>query len=59
MGIEIGNQVVAMPLFLLLVVGRRFLSQTRQQSLVISGSVLIACGGIYFLVVALKQQLFR
>jgi hypothetical protein len=50
---------VAMPLFLLLVVGRRFLSRTRQQSLVISGSVLIACGGIYFLVVALKQQLFR
>jgi ABC-type nickel/cobalt efflux system permease component RcnA len=59
LGIEIGNQAVAMPLFLLLVVGRRFLSQTRQQSLVISGSVLIACGGIYFLVVALKQQLFR
>lgn len=59
MGIEIGNQAVAMPLFLLLVVGRRFLSRTRQQSLVITGSVLIAGGGIYFLVVALKQQLFR
>jgi len=58
-GIEIGNQAVAMPLFLLLVLGRRFLSQTREQFLVMSGSVLIACGGIYFLVVALQEKVFR
>lgn len=56
LGVEIGHQVVVLPLFGLLAFGRRKLRDTFRASLLRYGSATIACCGAYYLVVALHGQ---
>jgi len=57
-GIELGNQIIILPLFGLLALGRRKLAPPRQIQIIRSGSLVISALGVYYLCVALKEQVF-
>ena len=57
-GVEIGHQLVVLPLFGLLTLSRRKLSEGIHPSTLRYGSAAISCGGAYYLVVALREQFF-
>ena len=56
LGVEIGHQVVVLPLFGLLALGRRSLRVGFQGPVVRYGSVLISLCGAYYLFVSLHEQ---
>lgn len=56
LGVEIGHQLVVLPLFALLSLSRQKINVSRVDCLRRYGSVLVACAGAYYLIVALKQQ---
>ena len=58
LGVEIGHQAAVLPLFGLLTLSRRKLREGLHASLLRCGSAAISCGGVYFLVVAIRQQFF-
>lgn len=57
-GVEIGHQVVVLPLFGALAFGRRKMRGTYHAPLVRYGSAVISCCGAYYLFVALHEQFF-
>ena len=57
-GVEIGHQAVVLPLYALLSVSRKKVTIGTNTSLRRLSSVIVALGGVYFLVVALQQQCF-
>lgn len=58
LGVEIGHQVVVLPLFGVLAFSRRRLQAGFQQYTLRYGSALISCCGVYYLVAALQEQVF-
>jgi len=58
LGVEIGHQVVVLPLFGLLGLSRRRLDSGFHAQTLRCGSAVISCCGVYYLVVALQQQFF-
>lgn len=56
LGVEIGHQLVVLPLFGLLKVSRCYGLPRKQTQILRYGSAIIGCGGIYYLVVAVQQQ---
>jgi HupE / UreJ protein len=56
LGVEIGHQVVVLPLFGVLSLSRQRISESRYSWLRRYGSIFVACGGAYYLVVAMRQQ---
>jgi len=58
LGVEIGHQVVVLPLFGFLALGRRKLGESFQAPVRRYGSIFISCCGAYYLVVALHEQVF-
>jgi hydrogenase/urease accessory protein HupE len=56
LGVEIGHQLVVLPLFALLSLSREKINVSQYDCLRRYGSVLVGCGGAYYLVVAVKQQ---
>jgi len=59
LGVEIGHQLVVLPLFGLLLLGRhKWLHAQHHPSLVRWSSALISACGAYYLVIALRQQVF-
>jgi hypothetical protein len=59
LGVEIGNQMIALPLYGILVIGRRRLDDSRRNLLIRSGSIIIAILGVYYLIVALREQVLH
>jgi len=55
-GVEIGHQIVVLPLFALVLLIRRHAPAPTQKRLLRSGSALISCCGLYYLAIALHQQ---
>jgi len=58
LGVEIGHQIVVVPLFGLLALGRRELRETFQRGAVRYGSVLISICGGYYLFLSVHEQFF-
>ncbi len=58
LGVEIGHQVVVIPLFGLLALGRSRLRESMQGPLVRYGSTLISVCGMYYLFVSVHEQFF-
>ena len=58
LGVEIGHQVVVLPLFGLLKLNRRRSETSLPAPALRYGSAVIACGGAGYLVVALREQWF-
>jgi hypothetical protein len=58
LGVEIGHQVVVLPLFGLLSLGRKELRESFQRGAVRYGSVLISLCGAYYLFVSVHEQFF-
>jgi hypothetical protein len=58
LGVEIGHQVVVLPLFGLLALSRRKMPGRFYSLTLRYGSVTISCCGAYYLVVALHEQVF-
>lgn len=56
LGVEIGHQIVVLPLFGALGLGRHHLDAGLQAGILKWGSVVISCCGAYYLVIALQQQ---
>ena len=56
LGAEIGNQLVALPLYGGLMWVRKNYSQSRQMLLIRYGSLIITIGGLYYLCVAIREQ---
>jgi hypothetical protein len=57
-GVELGHQVVVLPLFGLLALGRSRLRESIQGPILRYGSTLISACGVYYLCVSLHQQFF-
>lgn len=57
-GVEIGHQVVVLPLFGLLALGRRKLREGFARPVLRYGSLLISLCGAYYLVLSLREQFF-
>ncbi len=55
-GVEIGHQIVVLPLFGVLAVGREKITHHSYFTLLRITSALIACCGGYYLIVALREQ---
>ena len=55
-GVEVGHQVVVLPLFGALAVSRRKIEPLSHTKLLRIASVLIACCGGYYLIVAVREQ---
>jgi len=58
LGVEIGHQIVVLPLFGLLTLSRHNVRAKVQASILRFGSVIISCCGGYYFVVALQEQVF-
>jgi len=58
LGVEIGHQVVVLPLFGLLALGRRFLHESFATPAMRYGSLAISLCGAYYLCVAVHEQFF-
>jgi HupE / UreJ protein len=58
LGVEIGHQVVMLPFYGLLSVGRRKLADGFHFPVFRYGSAIISCCGLYYLVVAIHEQFF-
>jgi hydrogenase/urease accessory protein HupE len=58
LGVEIGHQIVVLPLFGILTLSRHKVRGKVQASILRFGSVIISCCGAYYFVVALQEQLF-
>jgi hypothetical protein len=58
LGVEIGHQLVVLPLFGLLALGRSRLRESIQRPLVRSGSTIISACGVYYLFVSVHEQFF-
>jgi hypothetical protein len=58
LGVEIGHQVVVLPLFGLLALGRRFLHEGFAKPAMRYGSLAISLCGAYYLCVAVHEQFF-
>jgi hydrogenase/urease accessory protein HupE len=58
LGVEIGHQVVVLPLFGALAAGRRQLHERFTRPALRYGSMLISFCGVYYLCVALREQFF-
>lgn len=58
LGVEIGHQVVVLPLYTLLSMSRNKVTIATYARLIRTSSAIVALGGCYFLVVALRQQFF-
>ena len=58
LGVEIGHQVVVLPLFGLLALGRRGLREGFQRAAVRYGSGVISVCGVYYLFVSVHEQFF-
>ena len=58
LGVEVGHQVVVLPLFGVLAAGRRQLHERFTLPAMRFGSLLISMCGVYYLVVALQEQFF-
>ncbi len=56
LGVEIGHQIVVLPLFGLLAAGRRQLDPGFHAKVLRYGSAAISCCGVYYLCVALNQR---
>ena len=56
LGVEIGHQLVVLPLFGALAMGRRKMRVASDAALRRYGSAAISCGGTYYLVVALHER---
>lgn len=52
-GVEVGHQMVVLPLFALLWAGRRTLAAPTHDRVLRTGSYAVTCGGAYFLVISL------
>jgi len=59
LGVEVGHQVVVLPLFGTLALGRQRLRESWTQPALRSGSILISLCGAYYLCVALKVLSFK
>jgi hypothetical protein len=59
LGVEIGHQVVVLPLFGLLALGRRTLREGFQAPILRYGSAAISLGGAYYLFLSLEQFFAR
>ena len=57
-GVEIGHQFVVLPLYGLLTVGRHGENANHAAYARQYGSIIIGCGGAYYLLIAMKQQFF-
>ena len=57
-GVEIGHQLVVLPLFGALAFARRKMRGSSHTPLLRYGSAVISCCGAYYLVVALHEQFF-
>jgi HupE / UreJ protein len=58
LGVEIGHQLVVLPLFALLALGRRFLHEGFARPAMRYGSLAISLCGAYYLCVAIHEQFF-
>lgn len=58
LGVEIGHQVVVVPLFGLLALGRSWLRESVQGPIVRYGSTIISVCGVYYLFVSVHEQFF-
>ncbi|MEI9898044.1 MAG: HupE/UreJ family protein [Chthoniobacter sp.] len=58
LGVEVGHQVVVLPLFGALAVGRQQWHERFTRPALRYGSVLISVCGVYYLCVALREQFF-
>lgn len=58
LGVEVGHQVVVLPLFGVLAAGRRQLHERFTRPAMRFGSLLISLCGVYYLCVALHEQFF-
>jgi hypothetical protein len=58
LGVEVGHQVVVIPLFGLLALGRSWLQESVQRPIVRYGSSLISVCGVYYLFVSVHEQFF-
>lgn len=58
LGVEVGHQVVVLPLFGVLAAGRRHLQERFARPAMRFGSLLISVCGVYYLLVALQEQFF-
>jgi hypothetical protein len=59
LGVETGHQIVVLPLFGLLKLSRHKLPNGFQPRMLRYGSTMISCCGIYYLFVALNEQVFN
>lgn len=57
-GVEVGHQVVVLPVFGVLTLSRRMFPEGFQPALLRYGSTAISCCGAYYLAVALHEQFF-
>lgn len=57
-GVEIGHQLVVLPFYGLLNVGRHGKNVSHAAYARQYGSIIIGCGGAYYLLIAVKQQFF-
>lgn len=57
-GVEVGHQVIVLPLFALLAVGRQKITSTKYAAMCRYGALGVAGGGLYYFVVAINQQFF-
>lgn len=57
-GVEIGHQVVVLPLFGLLALGRNWLQESAQRPIVRYGSTIISVCGVYYLFLSVQEQFF-
>jgi hypothetical protein len=58
LGVEIGHQLVVLPLFGLLALGRRVLHEGFAKPAMRYGSLVISLCGAYYLCVAIHEQFF-
>jgi len=58
LGVEIGHQLVVLPLFALLKLGRLRMPEQSLGTAIRYGSAAISCGGAYYLIVAVHDQFF-
>jgi len=58
LGVEIGHQLVVLPLFGLLTLGRRFLHESFAKPAMRYGSLAISLCGAYYLCIAIHEQFF-
>jgi HupE / UreJ protein len=56
LGVEVGHQVIVLPLFTLLAVGRKKIELTKYAAMCRLGALGVAGGGVYYLIVAINQQ---